>query len=167
MKPIDKLKIGDEAPEFTLPATGDTAGRGDKRKNISLKSWRGKKNVLLIFFPAAFTPVCTAQLPAFEEHFAEFESLGTQMLAISTDNIPSIENWCKELGGLSYPVLSDFWPHGFTALKYGVLRSEGIAERAVFLIDKKGIIRYMEVFDIKTEPPVEPILNALRQIGQE
>ena len=162
MKPIDRLQIGDQAPDFTLPATGDTAGRGSKRKNVSLKTWRGKKNVLLIFFPAAFTPVCTAQLPAFEERFSDFEDLNTQILAICTDNIPSIEAWCAELGGLSFPVLSDFWPHGLTALKYGVLRSEGIAERAVFVIDKNGIIRHLEVFDIKTEPPAAPILKVLK-----
>lgn len=162
MKPIDRLQVGDEAPEFILPATGDTAGLGQKKKNVSIKSFRDKKNIVLLFFPAAFTPICTAELPAFEQQISEFERLDAQILALSADNIPSIEAWCETLGGLHFPVLSDFWPHGLTALKYGVLRSEGIAERAVFVIDKAGIIKYIDIHDIKSEPPIEPILECIK-----
>jgi len=164
LRPTQQLKAGEEAPDFTLPATGDTAGRNQPRKTISLKKYRGKKNVVLAFFPAAFTPVCTAQLPSYEERISEFQRLDAQVLGISTDNIPSIDAWCAQLGGLSYPVLSDFWPHGFVALKYGVLRSEGICERAIFVVDKQGIIRYIDIHDINEPPPVEPILDCLRQL---
>jgi peroxiredoxin (alkyl hydroperoxide reductase subunit C) len=164
MKSIDRLKIGDDAPDFTLPATGDTAGRNEKRKSISLKNYRGKKNVVLMFFPASFTPICTAQLPSFEARSADFVRLNAQLLAVSTDNLPSIESWCTSLGGLSYPVLSDFWPHGHVALKYGVLRSEGIAERSVFVIDNQGKIRHIDICDIGSEPPVDPILAAVEAL---
>ncbi len=96
---------------------------------------------------------------------SEFERLNAQVLGISTDNVFSIDGWCESLGGLSYPVLSDFWPHGFTAVKYGVLREEGITERAIFVIDKSGTIRYIDIHDINEEPPVEPVLHALQHLS--
>lgn len=164
LRPTQRLIIGDEAPDFSLPATGKTAGRGQRRTIVTLSSFRGKKNVVLVFFPAAFTPICTAQLPTYEENFSEFKNLNAQILGISTDNVFSIEGWCHTLGGLSYPVLSDFWPHGFTAIKYGILRSEGIAERAIFVIDKEGKIRYIDIHDINEEPPVEPVMEALAHL---
>jgi len=103
-------------------------------------------------------------LPAYEEHLSEFARLNAQVLGISTDNVFSIDGWCTSLGGLSYPVLSDFWPHGHVAIKYGVLREEGITERAIFVIDRAGKIRYIDIHDINSEPPIEPILHALREI---
>ncbi|MGB9620543.1 MAG: peroxiredoxin [Armatimonadota bacterium] len=164
LRPVQQLKVGEEAPDFTLPATGDTAGKNQPRKSVSLKRYRGKKNVVLAFFPAAFTPVCTAELPSFEERISEFEQLDAQVLGISTDNLPSIEAWCAQLGGLSFPVLSDFWPHGHVALKYGVLRAEGISERAVFVVDKQGIIRYIDIHNINEEPPIDPIVRCLKEL---
>jgi peroxiredoxin (alkyl hydroperoxide reductase subunit C) len=162
LRPLQRLQIGDEAPDFSLPATGDTAGQGQKRKQVALKNYRGKKNVVLAFFPAAFTPICTAQLPSFEQRTADFDRLNAQVLAISTDNVFSQEGWAATLGGLSFPVLSDFWPHGFVAIKYGVLREEGIAERAVFVVDKSGVIRYIDIHNINEEPPIDPIIHALQ-----
>lgn len=85
-------------------------------------------------------------------------------MGISTDNVHSIDGWCSHIGGLSYPVLSDFWPHGQVSLKYGVLREEGISERAVFVVDKQGIIRYIDVHDINEEPPLQPVLDVLRTL---
>lgn len=85
-------------------------------------------------------------------------------MGISTDNVPSIDGWCAQIGGLSYPVLSDFWPHGYVAVKYGVLREEGITERAIFVIDKQGIVRYIDIHDINEEPPIEPVLDTLKSL---
>ena len=101
-------------------------------------------------------------MPSYEERFSEFERLNAQVLGISTDNVHSIDGWCTTLGGLSYPVLSDFWPHGHVAIKYGVLREEGITERAIFVVDKEGKIRYIDIHDINEEPPIEPIMAALK-----
>lgn len=95
---------------------------------------------------------------------SEFERLNAQVLGISTDNVFSNDGWCESLGGLSFPVLSDFWPHGFVAIKYGVLREEGITERAIFVIDKEGKIRYIDIHDINEEPPIEPVLHALQHL---
>ena len=69
------------------------------------------------------------------------------------------------MGGLSYPVLSDFWPHGYVAIKYGVLREEGITERAIFVIDKEGVIRYIDIHDINEEPPLEPVFHVLGHLA--
>jgi len=164
IRPLQRLSIGEEAPDFRLPATGACAGRGQDRKDIALKSYRGKKNVVIAFFPAAFSPICTAQLPSYEEAISEFERLDAQILAISADNVFSTDAWAASLGGFSFPVLSDFWPHGATAVKYGVLRDGGITERAIFVVDKEGIIRYIDIHQIGEEPPIEPIIKALEEL---
>src|SRR6266404_2149793 len=91
-------------------------------------------------------------IPAYEEDLSEFARYDAQVLGLSIDTIPTIKAWAKSLGSISYPLLSDFWPHGLTALKYGVLRTEGFTERAIFIIDKKGIIRYIDVHPIGDNP---------------
>lgn len=103
-------------------------------------------------------------MPSYEERHSEFERLNAQVLGISTDNVHSIDGWCETIGGLSYPVLSDFWPHGHVAVKYGVLREEGITERAIFVVDRQGRIRYIDIHDINEEPPIEPVIEVLRQL---
>ena len=80
-----------------------------------------------------------------------------------TDNIPSLKAWSQG-NNLSFPVLSDFWPHGHAALKYDVLRTEGIAERAIFIIDKEGVIRYIDVHDINDDPGMNAIIRTLEEI---
>jgi peroxiredoxin len=104
-------------------------------------------------------------MPAYEEDLAEFSRYNTQVLGISTDNVPSLENWAKSMGGLSYPLLSDFWPHGQVALKYGVLREEGICERALFVIDKQGIIRYIDIHPIGDQPDNAEIFEVLKKLS--
>lgn len=159
-KPVWKLDVGDAAPDFTLPATGDGAGKGGPSGEVSLKQYRGT-NVVLAFYPAAFTPVCSAQLPSIEQKLSDFSRRNAQVLGISTDNVYSNEAWAKSMGGLSHPLLSDFWPHGKVAVDYGVLRSGGITERAIFVIDREGIVRYIDIHDLKQQPPIEKILQAL------
>ena len=162
--PIWKLKPGDEAPEFDLPATGATAGRGEPAGRVRLTDFRGKKPVVLAFYPAAFTPTCSAQLPSYEEDRAEFERRGAQLLGISTDYVASNDAWAKSLGGFSFPLLSDHWPHGHVAALYGVLRGDGRSERAVFVVDRDGKLAYVNVSEISKQPPLEPILAALDRL---
>lgn len=83
-----------------------------------------------------------------------------------TDNIPSLKAWAQGIN-VSFPILSDFWPHGHVSLKYDVLRSEGIAERAIFIIDKKGLIRYIDVHDINDDPGMNAIIRTLKEIKGE
>jgi len=90
--------------------------------------------------------------------------LNVQVLGISIDHIPCVQAWADSLGGIKYPLLSDFWPHGKVAKKYGVLRKEGYTERAIFIVDKKGIIRYIDIHDINHQPDNEVLLNELRKI---
>ncbi|MBN2331759.1 MAG: peroxiredoxin [Deltaproteobacteria bacterium] len=152
-----RIQVGDRAPDFTLPAiTGDL---------ITLSAYQGKKNVVLSFVPAAFTPVCSAQWPMYnmaEDLFSRYDAV---VLGIATDNIPSLYAWTRGMGTLWFPVLSDFWPHGMVAKDYGVLRTNGTAERALFIIDKTGVIRYVDVHDINERPPLDVLAAALAAVA--
>jgi len=100
-------------------------------------------------------------MPSYEEDLSEFERRNAQVLGISTDNVHSNEAWARSMGGLSYPLLSDFWPHGKVAVDYGVLRNAGITERAIFVVDRAGVIRYIDIHAIGEVPPTDRIMQAL------
>lgn len=104
-------------------------------------------------------------MPSYEDDLSKFEAYNTQVLGISVDSIPSHEAWQKSLGGITYPLCSDFWPHGEVAKKYGVLRDEGMSERALFVIDKEGIIRFIDVHPIDEQPDNEIIYEVLRKLA--
>ena len=159
LKPIDsvlKVKKGVQAPNFSLPSVS-----GEK---VSLSQFRGKKNVVLSFVPAAWTPVCSDQWPGYNIAKDIFNQYDAILLGITVDNIPTLYAWTNQMGQLWFPVLSDFWPHGAVAKKYGVLRSGGVSERALFVIDKKGMIRYIDVHDINKRPPLEDLAAALEKL---
>lgn len=159
LKPQDsvlKVKIGGKAPGFTLPAVGG--------KKVSLKDYYGKKNVVLSFVPAAWTPVCSDQWPGYNIVQDLFEENDAVLLGISVDNLPTLYSWTNQMGHLWFDVLSDFWPHGSVASRYGILRSDGTSERAIIIIDKKGIIRYVDVHDINERPPLESIILQLEAL---
>lgn len=103
-------------------------------------------------------------MPSYEEDLSEFERYDAQVMGISTDNVPSNKAWADSLGGLSYPLLSDFWPHGFVSLKYNALRSEGVCERAIYVIDKQGIIRYIDIHDINDQPKNDVLFEVLKKL---
>lgn len=160
MKPVDsetKLKVGDEAPDFTLPSL--EGGR------VSLSQYRGRKNVILSFVPAAWTPVCSDQWPGYNIARNLIEKYDAILLGITVDNLPTLYAWTKEMGGLWFPVLSDFWPHGSISERYGVLRSDGVSERALFVIDKQGIVRHIHVNDINTRPDLDALIGALADVA--
>jgi peroxiredoxin (alkyl hydroperoxide reductase subunit C) len=100
---------------------------------------------------------------AYEELMPRFADLNTQVLGVLVDNIPSLKAWC-EGSKVTFPILSDFWPHGHVSILYNVLRREGIPERAIFIIDKEGIIRYIDIHDINEDPGVNAILEKLEEI---
>lgn len=162
LKPIDSkshLKAGRKAPDFTLPAV--------QGGYVSLKEFRGKKNVVLSFIPAAWTPVCSDQWPGYNIVKDIFDEHDAVLLGISVDNIPTLYAWTKEMGNLWFPVLSDFYPHGRVAARYGILRSDGMAERAIIIIDKKGIIRFFHVSDINIRPDLEMIVRELEKLKDQ
>jgi peroxiredoxin (alkyl hydroperoxide reductase subunit C) len=161
LKPVDsklKVSVGDSAPDFTLPSV---AG-----KDITLSQFRGEKNVVISFVPAAWTPVCSDQWPGYniaKEMFAEHDAV---LLGITVDNIPTLYAWTKQMGKLWFSVLSDFWPHGAVADRYGVLRSDGVSERALIFIDKKGIIQDIQVNDINKRPDLESCAVNLEKMNK-
>lgn len=157
LKPIDSaspLRAGDAAPDFTLPSTtGET---------VSLSQFRGRKNVVLSFVPAAWTPVCSEQWPGYNVVREMLEKSDTILLGITVDNVPTLYAWTEQMGGLWFPVLSDFWPHGEVAGRYGILRSTGVSERALFVVDKKGVLRYIDIHDINERPKLEDLMGAVQ-----
>ena len=154
-----KVKVGDTAPDFTLHAVSG--------KDISLKDYRGKKIVVLSFIPAAWTPVCSDQWPGYNIVDSLFKRYDATILGISVDNIPTLYSWTGQMGKLWFEVLSDFWPHGRVAENYGILRSTGTSERCLIVVDKKGIIRYIDVHDINKRPPLEDLIRVLKKISEE
>lgn len=161
LKPIDstlKVKVGDVAPDFTLPSVSG--------EEITLSHYRGKKHVVISFVPAAWTPVCSDQWPGYNIVREMFDENDAVLLGITVDNIPTLYAWTKQMGQLWFPVLSDFWPHGAVAKKYGVLRSSGVSERALFFIDKKGIIRDIQVSDINKRPDLAYCATALEKMNK-
>ena len=162
LKPVDstlKVKIGESAPDFTLPSVS-----GEK---ISLSQYRGKKHVVISFVPAAWTPVCSDQWPGYNIVKEIFNENDAVLLGITVDNIPTLYAWTNQMGDLWFPVLSDFWPHGAVAEKYGVLRSSGVSERALIFIDKKGIIQDIQVSDINVRPDLAQCATTLDKMNKK
>ncbi len=101
-------------------------------------------------------------MPSYEEDLSEFERRDAQVLGISTDQVPTNEAWARSMGGLSFPLLSDNWPFGRVAALYGVLRGDtGQCERAIFVVDTRGRVAYVDIPDIAEQPPTDRIMAAL------
>jgi peroxiredoxin (alkyl hydroperoxide reductase subunit C) len=161
LKPVDsslKVKVGDLAPDFTLPSVSG--------EEVTLSQYRGKKHVVLSFVPAAWTPVCSDQWPGYNIVRQMFDENDAVLLGITVDNIPTLYAWTKQMGHLWFPVLSDFWPHGAVAQKYGVLRTSGVTERALIFIDKKGIIQDIQVSDINIRPDLAQCATTLEKMNK-
>ena len=98
---------------------------------------------------------------------ARFDGVQTQVLGLSVDSTDCLRAWAESLGGITYPLLSDFWPHGQVAERYGVLRGVGSSERAIFVIDKSGVVRYVDVHDVGKQPDNEVLFSVLAEIEPE
>ena len=130
------LSVGDNAPEFSL--------RDQDKQVVSLGELRGSP-VLLVFYPFAFSGLCTGELCQLRDELAVYTDAGVEVLAISTDPVFSLKAF-KAAEGFDFPLLSDFWPHGATAQAYGVFNDKaGMALRATFLIDADGTVVFTEV----------------------
>ncbi|APA75568.1 peroxiredoxin [Mycobacterium avium subsp. hominissuis] len=131
------LSVGTPAPDFTL--------RDQNQQRVTLSSFRGSKNVLLVFFPLAFTGICQGELDQLRDHLPEFENDDSAVLAISVGPPPTHRIWALE-SGFTFPVLSDFWPHGAVSQSYGVFNDEaGYSNRGTFVVDRSGIICFAEM----------------------
>lgn len=128
---------GSRAPDFAL--------RDQHGQPVRLSEFRGRRNVLLIFYPFAFTGVCTGELGALRDRHAEFVNEDVQLLAVSCDSMFSLRVFADQ-EGLGFPLLADFWPHGEVARSFGVFdEDKGCARRGSFVVDREGLIRWAAV----------------------
>ncbi|HET9877110.1 MAG TPA: peroxiredoxin [Mycobacterium sp.] len=131
------LAVGSAAPDFTL--------RDQDQQPVTLSAYHGDKNVLLVFFPLAFTGICQGELDQLRDQLPSYVNDDSVALAISVGPPPTHKVWATESGFL-FPVLSDFWPHGAVSQAYGVFNDEtGFANRGTFVIDRSGTIRFAEM----------------------
>ncbi|HZU70656.1 MAG TPA: peroxiredoxin [Ktedonobacteraceae bacterium] len=150
------LKVGDVAPDFTL--------KTNNREDWRLSDFRGKKNVVLAFVPFAFSKVCSAQLPSYEAELDRFKDFDAEVVSISMDSTHALNAWAKSMN-TSFPLLSDFYPQGKVVDLYGLRNPAGMSNRAVLVIDKEGIIRFIEVQDSPGNmPDNENLFEALRKL---
>jgi peroxiredoxin (alkyl hydroperoxide reductase subunit C) len=131
------LAAGDHAPDFTL--------KDQNNQEIRLSDFRGRKAVLLVFYPLTFTGTCRGELTEVRDNLAGYQNDRVQILAVSVDSAYSHKVWATQ-EGFDFPLLADFWPHGAVARQYGVFNEvAGFANRGTFLIDRQGVIRFAEM----------------------
>ena len=152
---VAALPAGTPAPDFSLNSTPD--------QSVRLSEFRGQP-VVLAFYPADWSPVCGDQMALYNEMLSEFQNFGAELLGISVDGV-----WCHVAFSrdrkLHFPLLADFEPKGAVARLYGVYRqSEGTSERALFVIDAEGVIRWSYVSPVGVNPGAEGILSALEEL---
>ncbi|HUZ47084.1 MAG TPA: redoxin domain-containing protein [Terriglobia bacterium] len=158
------LKVGDAAPDFVLKsATGETQGE------FKLSDHKGKK-VVLVFYALDFTPVCQSELPAFQGELTKFASLGSEVVGLSTDTVFSHIAFQREMGGLEFPLAADRWPYANTAQAYGIFPPSKheipfVNDRAIFIVGKDGKIAWAKVYELKEQPDVDEVLEALRGLA--
>lgn len=149
------IKPKDNAEDFTL---SDQDG-----KQIHLSDLKGKK-VLLSFHPLAWTSVCAEQMKSLEKNRERLDELNTVALGISVDTVPSKKAWAKELGIKNTRLLSDFWPHGEVAIKYGIFRQNvGLSERANIIVDENQKVIFVKVYPVAQLPDIEEIIRVLEK----
>lgn len=150
---MDEIKIGDKIQNFIL--------RDHKGKDVHLEDFRGKK-VILSFHPLAWTNVCAEQMKALEENYELFTSLNTIAFGISVDPMPSKRAWAKELGIVHTKLLSDFWPHGEVAKRYGIFKEkEGVSERANVILDEEQRVIFVRKYPAHELPDITEISRLL------
>jgi len=151
------VEVGDQAPDFELKDQHGTA--------VRLSQFRGSKNVVLVFYPLAFSGVCTGELCAIRDEFPEVSGDDVELLTVSVDSVFTHRAWADS-EHFEFGLLSDFWPHGDVAAKYGVFDAEkGLAVRGTFVIDKAGVVRWKVVNPIPQARDIADYQKALASLG--
>jgi peroxiredoxin len=151
-----RVKVEDKAKDFSL--------EDQDEKVFILSKFKGKR-ILLSFHPLAWTSVCSEQMKSLEKNKEAFDTLNTVAVGVSTDTVPSKKAWAENLGIKNTRLLSDFWPHGEVAIKYGVFRSKfGTSERANVIVDEIGKVVFVKVYPIGQLPDIKEIINALKAL---
>jgi peroxiredoxin len=131
------IEVGAEAPDFLL--------KDQNNQEVRLSDFRGRKNVLLVFYPLAFTGTCQGELCDVRDNLNDFVNDDVQVLTVSVDSVFAHKVWADR-EGYEFPLLADFWPHGAVAQAYGVFNDErGFANRGTFVIDRTGVVRFAEM----------------------
>jgi peroxiredoxin len=150
------IAVGQPAPDFVL--------KDQSQKEIRLSDFRGKNNVVMVFYPLDWSPVCTNEHACFVNDMKRFESLKAQVLGLSVDSTWSHKAFAEKMG-VQYPLLADFQPRGAVAEKFGVyLADKGITGRAIAIIDKQGKVAWFKQYDIPTVPDIEEVAQALASV---
>jgi mycoredoxin-dependent peroxiredoxin len=151
------LSVGDVAPDFTL--------KDQNGQDVTLSSFKGAKNVVVVFYPFAFSGICTGELCEIRDNLGAFVSDDVQVLALSTDHMFSQRAWADK-EGYFFPLLSDFWPHGAVADSFGVLNEKaGAALRGTFLLDRGGVVRWTLINEIGQGRDFTGYHEALRRLS--
>jgi peroxiredoxin len=147
------LTVGSPAPEFSL--------KDQSQKDVKLSDFRGKKRVVLVFYPLDWSPVCTNEHACLVSDSKQFEQLDAQVLGLSVDSVWSHKAYAEKMG-IQYPLLADFQPRGAVAAKYGVyLEDKGITGRAISIIDRNGNLAWHKNYDIPVVPDIKEVAAAL------
>jgi len=150
------IAVGQTAPDFTL--------KDQSQKEIKLADFAGKRNVVLIFYPLDFSPICTNEHACFVNDLKQFEKLDAQVLGLSVDSVWAHKAFAEKMG-ISYPLLADFHPKGAVADKFGMyLPEKGITGRAIAIIDKAGKIAWFKNYDIPVVPDMKEVAQALEAV---
>ena len=158
------IDIGTMAPDFELPSS-ELTGDGKPGKPIKLSDFRGKKNVILAFYPLDFSPVCTGEHGCFREDISKLDAADAQVLGISVDSAWTHQAFAKSLG-ISYPLLADFHPKGSVADTFGLYEADkGITSRATVIVDKAGKVAWAQNHGLGTARDDNAILEALKKLG--
>ena len=148
--------IGAPAPEFTL--------KDQDQKEVKLADFRGKKNVVLVFYPLDWSPVCTNEHACIVNGMKQFEALDAQVLGLSVDSVWSHKAYAEKMH-ITYPLLADFHPRGAVAAQYGVyLADKGITGRAISIIDRNGNLAWHKNYDIPVVPDIDEVSKALSSV---
>jgi mycoredoxin-dependent peroxiredoxin len=151
------LAVGQVAPDFTL--------RDQHGKSVSLSDYRGVKNVVVVFYPFAFSGICTGELREIRDNLGAFESEDVQVLTVSCDHMFTQRAW-SDAEGYFFPMLSDYWPHGATAQAYGVFEdSGGFCTRGTFLIDREGVVGWTLVNGLSERRDFSGYRAALKELA--
>ncbi|GAA4690681.1 peroxiredoxin [Streptomyces youssoufiensis] len=150
------VEVGAQAPDFAL--------RTQHGEQVTLSEFRGERNVVLLFYPFAFTGVCTGELRALRDELPKFVNDDAQLLAVSNDSPFSLRVFAEQ-EGFEFPLLSDFWPHGEVSRAYGVFDEEkGCAVRGTFVIDKEGVVRWTVVNGLPDARDLNDYVKALAEL---
>jgi peroxiredoxin len=153
LRKIMAIQVGDKAPDFEL--------KDNHGATVRLSDFRGEKNVVVLFYPFAFTGVCTGELCELRDNLPKFVNDDVQLLAVSNDSIHTLRVFAEQ-EGLEYPLLSDFWPHGEVSRAYGVFDADkGCAVRGTFIVDKEGVVRWSVVNALPDARDLNEYLAAL------